>query len=317
MLEKKIQTLHNFPELNIKKLKHKRYESTTTINNPYIFINDSCLIGLEIEIENIINSTYNDLMGLYWTETEDNSLRNNGKEYKSIPLRAKQIPYAIEHLKTILFNTNIDANFSNRCSVHVHLNVRDFTIEQLACFVILYCIFEKHFFHIAGTKREDNIFCVPLWNIQNIPTIEQLNNSFIYTQWHKYLALNCGCIFGSSDNTAFGTIEFRHLYGTLNTNILYPWINSIIALREASYKYKLSKLIEELITANTTSQYLHWYSNTFQNLKIPFTTLTKNNYEFCISNLKQNLFSDTNIQNSGYYKIESNHWVISNIKTNI
>lgn len=308
----KIQNIKNFPGLSTKKIKHKKYEDLTKLKTPYEFKNNNCLLGLEIEIENITQSLHNYLDDYYWEETEDHSLRNFGREYKSIPLRAYQIPYAIEYLQSILDHTNPEYTFSNRCSVHVHLNVRDFTMEQLACFLILYCVFEKHFFHIAGTKRENNIFCVPLWNTECIPRNDKLLQIETYMGWHKYLALNCGCIFGSDNNKAFGTVEFRHLYGTLDTNILYPWINSIIALREASNKYKLDDLITEIITANTTSQYLHWYSNIFQELKIPHYILTKNNYEYCISNLKQNLFSDTNIHNTKYFNLENNHWFLSN-----
>jgi len=308
----KIQDIKNFPGLITKKLKHRKYEDLTKLKTPYEFKNNNCLIGIEIEIENIPESLQDSLKGLYWEETEDHSLRNYGREYKSIPLRTYQIPYAIEHLQATLNHTNPEYTFSNRCSVHVHLNVRDFTMEQLACFLILYCVFEKHFFHIAGTKRENNIFCVPLWNTEYIPSTEYLHFPESYTKWHKYLALNCGCIFGSENNQAFGTIEFRHLYGTLDTNILYPWINSIIALREASSKYKLDELISDIPIANTTSQYLHWYSNIFQELRISSYLLTKNNYEYCISNLKQNLFSKTNIHSTNYFNLENNHWFLSN-----
>ena len=303
----KIQEIHNYDALTTFKTKHLLYEQQTKLKNPYQFRNKNCLIGIEIEIENIIYSL-EDVLEYYWSETEDHSLRNNGKEYKSIPLRAYQIPYCIEYLTNALNHFNKDYTFSNRCSVHVHLNVRDFTMEQLACFLLLYCVFEKHFFHVAGTKRENNIFCVPLWNTTYVPNLKRITESVSYKIWHKYLALNCGCIFGSEHNKAFGTIEFRHLYGTLDTTILYPWINSIIALREASTKYKLNDLVQEIITANTTSQYLFWYDSIFQDLKIPASLLTKKDHESGISNLKQNLFSYNNIDNINYFNTDENHW---------
>jgi len=302
----KIQDIHNYSSLSTAKNHHLLYESRTQLKDNYNFRNKNCLLGIEIEIENV-RSTLCGNLDYYWAEDEDHSLRNYGKEYKSIPMRAYQIPYSIEYLKQLLSINNPKYEFSNRCSVHVHLNVRDFTMEQLACFIILYCVFEKHFFHIAGTKRENNIFCVPLWTTDHLPNLKKLVRPESYKTWHKYLALNCGCIFGSDNNKDFGTIEFRHLYGTLDTKILYPWINSIIALREASSKYKLDELVEEIITANTTSQYLYWYDTIFQDLKISSAIMTKKDHESGISNLKQILFAFNNINAYNYINREDNH----------
>lgn len=304
----KLQQFIHYPGLTTQKIKHQKFEQQKpNLQYPYTFKNSNCLIGIEIEVENIQNSAIEHLL-YYWEETEDHSLRNYGKEYRSIPLRATQIPYALEYLKTILENTNPFYQFSNRCSVHIHLNVRDFTMEQLACFVILYSIFEKHFFHIAGTKRENNIFCVPLWKTNHLPPRDALLDPQSYKEWNKYLALNCGSVFGSEHNKCFGTIEFRHLYGTLDHNILYPWINSIIALREASNRYKLDDLLLELDTANTTSNYLSWYYDIFEELRIPAQILTKNNYEFCISNTKLNLYTKHNIQYTRYFTGPESHF---------
>lgn len=302
----KIQDIHSYSSLSSAKNHHLLYESRAKVKDNYIFRNKNCLIGIEIEVENV-RSTLCGNLDYYWAEDEDHSLRNYGREYKSIPMRAYQIPYSIEYLKQLLSISNPEYEFSNRCSVHVHLNVRDFTMEQLACFIILYCIFEKHFFHIAGTKRENNIFCVPLWTTEYLPNLKRLVKPESYKIWHKYLALNCGCIFGSENNKDFGTIEFRHLYGTLDTKILYPWINSIIALREASSKYKLDELVEEIITANTTSQYLYWYDTIFQDLKISSAIMTKKDHESGISNLKQNLFAFNTINAYNYINREDNH----------
>lgn len=300
-----LSELYDFPVLNTKRLFYIKHEQTLKqINNPK-FLNQTCLFGLEIEIENITELLF---LEYYWKITEDHSLRNSGKEFISIPLRTKQIPYALEYLKDILNQQNPTYEFSNRCSLHTHLNVRDFTKERLCIFIILYCLFENHFFNIAGTKREYNIFCIPLWKTNQLPPYKKLMEDLdIYTYWNKYSALNCGSILGSPDNERLGTIEFRHLYGTLDTNIIYHWINSILSLREASLKINLNDILNTIYTLDNKENFYSLYTSIFNSYSLDFEKITKN-FQTILFNLKLNLFSDLSIF---YNPIEQNNIINS------
>ena len=296
MITKNPDTLENifsFPLLNLQNRKHTAFTQNYKLKKPFTFVNNTTLLGIELEVEqcpNCLDFEY------FWTETVDHSLRNNGKEYISIPLRAKQIPYAIEYLTDGLNYYNPMYKFSNRCSTHIHLNVKDFTEERLKVFILLYSIFEKHFFNIAGSKRESNIFCVPLYKTEELEkTINLLTDISI---WNKYNALNLGCILGSNDNQKIGTIEFRHLYGTLDTDILYPWINSIIELRLASLRYSYLDLIDKIQTLNTTSEYVALYKEVFKITALPLTFITKLDFESCITTTKLSLFKKLDITNT-------------------
>lgn len=284
-----------FKPLKTFKIETDSYEGSVKLKDPYSFLNPNTLLGIEIEVENIENEFY---LKKYWNCKEDNSLRNNGKEFITHPLRAKSIPYAIEYLKQVLYYNN-DPIFSNRTSVHIHLNVRDFTIERLKVFLLLYCIFEKHFFNIAGGRRENNIFCIPLWKSEQ--PIHLNDWQYNLASWNKYNALNLGCILGNGINSNLGTVEFRHLYGTLDINILYPWINSIIHLREYSRIIHLDTLIDKLKTLNTTSEYISLYKKVFGITCLDLNLISKLDFESCISYTKLNYFVQ-NIYKPDIYK---------------
>lgn len=283
-----LKTLYKFEPLKTYRNYNNEYETKTKLKEPYNFINNNVLIGLEIELENCSESFY---INRYWTTKSDGSLRNNGIEFVSQPLRTKQIPYAVEYLKEKLYAYN-NPDFSERTSIHVHLNVRDFTIERLKVFLLLYCIFEKHFFNVAGTKRENNIFCVPLYKTEQYISLEEFSDGLF--NWSKYNALNLGCVLGNGVSKKFGTVEFRHLYGTLDTSILYPWINSIVHLREYSLLVSLEELIETIKTLNTTSEYIALYRKVFKTTCLDLKLISKLDFESCITHTKLNLFHKDN-----------------------
>lgn len=289
--KKTLKSIYKYDPLITYKNNNIEYETKTKLKEPYNFINNNVLIGIEIEVENCTDFPY---LSNYWKVDSDGSLRNHGVEFISQPLRTKQIPYAIEYLKDLLYLNN-NPDFSDRTSIHIHLNVRDFTIERLKTFLLLYCIFEKHFFNIAGTKRENNIFCVPLYKTEQVISLEYFTDALI--DWNKYNALNLGCVLGNDINKRFGTVEFRHLYGTLNTNILYPWINSIVHLRDYSLLINLEDTIEILKTLNTTSEYIALYKRIFKTTCLDFKLISKLDFESCITHTKLNLFSNFNFLN--------------------
>ena len=300
--EPTLSELHTFSPLKTYKTDITLCQNSMILEHPYNFKNKNTLIGIEIEVENIQDPPY--LQSPFWKCTEDNSLRNYGQEYISVPLRASSIPYAIEYLKKVLFSTN-EPIFSNRTSVHIHLNVRDFTLERLKVFLLLYCIFEKHFFNIAGSRRESNIFCIPLYKSEQKIHLSQYENTLI--NWNKYNALNLGCILGNGINSNLGTIEFRHLYGTLDTSIIYPWIDSIIHLREYSRLISLDNLVETLKNLNTTSEYISLYKKVFEKTCLDLNLISKLDFESCITQTKLNYFEQNNCYYTNPSTLNSNY----------
>jgi len=255
------------------------------------------IIGLELEVENICSDDWceSNIGNYFWWYTEDGSLRDNGKEFISKPLKVSQVPYAFYHLKTLMDVFNEEPSFTNRTSLHVHVNILDISFTELLTVIILYYIYENHFFKFAGTHRESSIFCVPLNESDQIETLFSklriLENKpyteflvYLSNYWKKYNALNLCSIMGQSDIVKdLGTIEFRHLYGTLNTNVIYSWLKSILYLKQISKQIKLNTVLDFINTACTTSEYIELYRRIFKDetLDIDYKSIEK-----AITNLK-------------------------------
>ncbi len=275
--------LYDFQNLVVKKTHHATYEKNNKMENPLHIVDQHALLGIEIEVENMKN--YFETPPYYWSVKEDNSLRNNGVEFVSIPLRGYQIEYALDlFVKTI--NSTNTPEFTPRTSVHIHLNARDMTPDQVRCLVLLYTIFEKHFFHIAGTKRESSIFCVPFYKTVGYQRPSTLIEQGNLLGWHKYNALNRGTLLGTAQLPMYGTVEFRHLYGTQDKITIINWINNILKLRTAAMNSNWEMLLQEVRSMNTTSSYVQKYQEIFGEYAM-LRKMEKYDFESCVTFAKR------------------------------
>lgn len=284
-MEETLAKLYHYSPLTVHKTKHTEYEQK--LEKQDVMIDKRALLGIEIEVENIRKPH----MGLeyYWQSKEDNSLRNYGREFVSIPLRGSQVPYAIDYLSQAMTMYNPTHDFNPRTSVHVHLNVRDMTWSEVKTLVLLYAIFERHFFHLAGTKREESIFCVPLYKTTQLRSLPNIENDL--GNWHKYNALNLCTLLGANGVGCYGTVEFRHLYGTLDKQILIDWINNILCLRNAATSIGYDDLCDRIKRMNSTSEYIALYEAVFGQYA-DLRKMVKKDFESCVSYTKQAMWGN-------------------------
>lgn len=217
------------------------------------------IFGVELEMENIKLEPKPNKFNNYWTLTTDNSLRNYGVEFVSLPLKAFQIEKALTQLQTN--NPNYKPEFTERTSTHVHMNVRDLTLDQILALVLVYTSVEKLLFKWVGHDRQDNIFCCPLWKtnyFKYFATITQ-NPLQIQRTWQKYTALNLIPIYNK------GTVEFRHLYGTWDKEVIIPWINLLSRMKIYVKKHSLNSIYEKICNLNTDSFYTEYVNEIFGN----------------------------------------------------
>lgn len=216
-------------------------------------------IGVEVELENL-NVIPKITKGTCWLATADGSLRNGVEYVSALGLTLGFLRNAWQDLDQSVFKQNINMNFSERCSIHIHVDVRNFTNEQLRNLLALYIIVENGLFQFAGIDRAKNINCLPLRETEYIthqykPLITQAPN------WDKYTACNFKPV------STQGTVEFRHLFGTSNFYTVATWAALVTLLVNYAKTTPTKKIEAYLHNLKHDSQYEQFLNEIFGPLK--------------------------------------------------
>lgn len=192
---------------------------------------DGALIGVEIEVEG--TNLPRDMSRTGWTIHEDGSLRGESAEY----VFSKPVNY--ERANAILdkfaqqIATATSVNMSYRTSVHVHVNVQDMTFNQIYNMILLYILYEDQFGEMAGDHRIGNLFCLRAKDAKGY--IATLRQAAARNRWNdlgsnhlRYSACNTVALF------QHGTLEFRAMRGTTDTNLIRRWYTLLLRLRHAA-----------------------------------------------------------------------------------
>lgn len=228
--------------------------------------NDELLVGVELEIENLGHGFgwYQERTGPFWTVVEDGSLRPRGQawEFVSRPaplgLALAEIDHLFKHLKITR------KNYTDRCSVHVHTNVQDFTQEQLSSLMLVYPVFEEVMFEFInhfkkeeeqGYCRDSNLYCIP-WSAcrMNKAMVEKIVSApDAIRYWQKYTALNLLPIRHQ------GTVEWRHLHGTCDMEKITIWMNVIGAIMRYCKAQQFKDIVKSIKELNDVSHYQQFF----------------------------------------------------------
>jgi hypothetical protein len=223
---------------------------------PRPLVLDTCEIGLEMEVERC-PAEYAERILDYpvWTLREDGSLRDGGFEFVSTPIAGDRIYYAIDWFYSQL---PVEARFSPRTSIHVHVNVLDMEPDQVAGLLLTYSVFEKLLYKFVGYGRDKNNFCVPLYDAKAhhevIPLF--LTDEFVLPNMPnlRYLGLNIDAV------RKFGSLEFRHLGGTKDKVRLLQWINLLLSLKKFATTTHWRIIKHQIDRMNTVSDYLSFFN---------------------------------------------------------
>lgn len=246
--------------LRITELKNKFAEVDKKYKNTLPIKQEKYLFGIEVEAEQVPELVER---LEYWTTTNDPSLRNNGIEFVSVPLRMEQLEKALINLNNCLPTT---VEFTGRTSVHIHMNVRDLTLSQIINLVMLYTVVEKVLFKWVGHERENSPFCVPITDSNLVHTLPALleNPRYIPEVWNKYAALNLVPM------QEKGTVEFRHMYGTSDVKTLITWCNMLACLKDTAKRFQPKELQEHIAQLNTNSAYSLFIDDVFAEFAAEF-----------------------------------------------
>lgn len=216
-------------------------------------------IGIEVELENInVSKLY---PSVFWTFTQDGSLRNGGIEFVSVPVGGNNIDYALLDLKNLLAKQ--DFLVSIRCSTHVHINVSDLDISVLKFLITTYACLENLFFSYVDPDRFNNPFCFPLTRstASSYRDIENILGSMKY------------CAFNLDHLRDYGTVEFRHMEGMSSIDKLERHIQLIQKLLQFVKTTNLQNLYNQIMMLNTSSDYHLFVTQIFSPIEGLFKNL--------------------------------------------
>lgn len=225
-----------------------RLNSTMT---PYPKYGD---VGLEFEIEgrgiphNIPYASPD--TNSMWVEHNEQSLRGESAEYVcSEPVTMAEAPEMIEALFAAFEENKAKINNSNRCSTHVHLNCSTLSHKPITSLIVLFTMVEEAVTNWCGPDRVSNPFCMRA--IDSHESLETWQEYIDSGSWNfqkkvnKYSALNLVPLHD------FGSVEFRHLRGADNKEMVLLWLNFLWALREeARTTYRNPMDIAQEVSAN-------------------------------------------------------------------
>ena len=209
-------------------------------------------IGVEIELENIgyfCHKTGYPLIFPTWQAVEDGSLRRGTEFIFNGPLAGIEISNALELFGLFVEHYNKHNNaivVNERCSIHVHMDVRALTGKQLLNLIWVYLLVEKLLFLYVADNRIKNNYCKPLSHSTFRGVLELLSFnqearhivSNIRNYSDKYSAMNIQPV------CTFGSVEFRHHPGTTDVNRIFEWIKVILSIKSISITHTIDQLLD-------------------------------------------------------------------------
>lgn len=181
--------------------------------------------GIELEYEHVFDRV--NTRGLPWEAVRDGSLRDGGIELVSRPLKFRDVGPA---LTTIMGNAaRTGAIASPRCGLHLHINMRPYSVGNVLSLSAVYGLAEPAIFAKFAEGRDLSPFCVPQHantmltaSIANDVQMARQEQPRRYLMGmlgsNKYSALNYSSL------GRFGTVEARQLHGTLDPQEAREWV---------------------------------------------------------------------------------------------
>lgn len=206
------------------------------------------LVGLEVECEGkqLFSTPFK-----WWSCHVDGSLRDTDghppQEYVlRIPLDLEELKQALEYLEQKFQEAGSSVIKSNRTSVHVHINCQALSLRELYCFILLYIIFEEVLVDWVGPERAGNLFCLRAKDSEfYISMLESVLKTKSFKQWrdeYRYSSCNVASIL------KFGSLEFRSMPGTIDTNTIYIWASLLVMLKDVASKFDNPvQMVEEFV----------------------------------------------------------------------
>lgn len=199
-------------------------------------LKDSDVVGIEIEAEGVPADGIDWKTCKGWAVHNDGSLRNGVEFVSSAPRPVAGIKDDVERLNAMFGKVGYVPVYSFRTSLHVHVNVQDFTHLELMNLFALYTLFEQPLLELGGEERVGNVHCMPVF-LASYP-LEQIraglnkttgrldaNLQLLMRNDLRYASFNWASI------AKFGTVEFRSHRGTSNPDTIDRWVRLLMDMK--------------------------------------------------------------------------------------
>lgn len=220
----------------------------------YPVTNADAEVGVEIEME-AFSSLYNPSGSSLWRITGDGSLRGdyNGEYVLITPESREMAKSAVEELYAKLATKGTDISETIRAGVHIHINVKDMTIDQLLNYTALYYVLEECLVEWCGPNRIGNHFCLRVSDAEQV--LEQFAHFYkskdiftFDTDGIRYSSLNFAATF------KYGSVEFRALETPSRSDRIIQWIDVLTHLKDKAISIsEAESIIEEFSGVGATT----------------------------------------------------------------
>lgn len=187
-------------------------------------------VGIEIEME---GENLPKRGTPLWQVERDGSLR--GEDNAEYVLR-KPVPFADVGLALGEIAEELSDSVllpSTRTGVHVHVNVQQLDLVQLATFITLYLVVEDLLLEAAGEHRQSNLFCLKgceaEYMVQQAAKFFETGDlGYIATDNIRYSGINLAAI------NKYGSVEFRSLRTPSDVTDIGKWVRAFHNMKDLS-----------------------------------------------------------------------------------
>jgi len=194
-------------------------------------------VGIEVELEG--RNVLMDNILPFWLYHADGSLRGESAEYVlTKPVNRDKVPEALNSLFSTLkkHGTRI-RNDSPNTSVHVHLNVQEWSLKKVYNLITCWYIFEKMLVKWCGEEREGNLFCLRGQDAEAI--LQRYASAVRYSRYNTIVDAD-GLRYAAFNPTSmgkFGSVEFRSLAGVYDEDIIRTWTEILLELKDFAERF--------------------------------------------------------------------------------
>jgi len=193
-------------------------------------------LGIEVEMEGLQLPKEG---SKYWKVEMDGSLGgpDNAEYVLRKPIKVGNLYDALKGLKSSFKEHGSKLKPSVRAGVHVHINVQDMSVLDVANFVTLYLVLEDLLLEVCGEGRQSNLFCLKgceaeymIYQAAQFFKTEDIG--YLDHNNIRYSGINLAAI------PKYGSVEFRSFRTPKDINEIGDWAETLHELKELSKEYE-------------------------------------------------------------------------------